>query len=106
GDLAALAGSRQLTADEAARATSLAQRILRIDPSAGALSDVAARLAEAGTAIAAGRNDEGRAALDRAATDLAAAVRAELGDAPAAPARPELRQLDGLLADALKRGKK
>jgi hypothetical protein len=66
------------------------------------LAGVAARLTEAAAAIAAGHQADTRVLLDRAATDLAAALRAELTDAPRRQPTPDAGRLDGLLADALR----
>jgi hypothetical protein len=73
----------------AARATALAEQVLRIDPSSAPLRDVA-------TAIT-------QASWDRAATGLAAIARASLPADPAHVANPELDALAGALADALRR---
>ena len=66
------------------RASALAERVLRVDPSARSLQDVAALLAAAAAAIGRADTDDAQNHLDRAATGLAAALRADLLDAPAA----------------------
>jgi hypothetical protein len=89
-DLGALSADANRGApDVAARATALAEQVLRIDPSSPPLRDVA-------TAIA-------QASWDRAATALAAIARAELPAEPARGANPRLDALAGALADALRR---
>jgi hypothetical protein len=93
--LAAIAGARRIAA--------AAQDLLRIDPASDALAQVAARLTDAATALAADRLRDARPSLDRATLDLAAVVRAELLDAPRRRATPDAAQLEGLLGDALRR---
>ncbi len=92
-----------LTAADAVRVSALAQRILRVDPSAEALQQIAALLDNSATAIADGRNSQARTQLDRAATQLAAVLRAELTDSPNVTGTPGARRLEGALVDALRR---
>jgi hypothetical protein len=102
--IAALAGAPALDAAAATRASALAESVLQVDPSAGPLQQVATHLANAAAAISARADDEARNLLDRAATALAMALRADLADAPQAPPPSlDVRRLDGALADALRR---
>ena len=98
--LAASVASGSATQDAPARASTLAQALLRVDPSSAPIQEIAERLAEAGTAIADRRTSEARDLLDKSATDLAAIIRAALVTAPADPRSLELRRLEGALGDA------
>ncbi|MDB4877894.1 MAG: putative rane protein [Gemmatimonadetes bacterium] len=86
--IATLVGSHAAGTTASAQASSLAESVLRVDPSSKALQDVAALLTSG--------------QLDRAATSLAVALRAELSDAPAVTTSPEVSRLGGALADALR----
>ncbi|MEX2283367.1 MAG: hypothetical protein WEE89_12860 [Gemmatimonadota bacterium] len=86
----------------AARISALAQEVLQIDPSAAVLQPIAAALDAAATASSDGQDARARTQLDRAATLLAEAVRAELTDAPRTRSEDASR-LDGALVDALNR---
>jgi hypothetical protein len=89
-DMAALAADANRGATGvAARATALAEQVLRIDPSSAPIRDVAAAIAQA--------------SWDQAATGLAAIARASLPADPAHTSNPELDALAGALADALRR---
>ncbi|MGH7615669.1 MAG: hypothetical protein ACREPM_00400, partial [Gemmatimonadaceae bacterium] len=100
-DVATLAGAR---ASDAARASSLAERVLRIDPSSHELQQVAARLSEASTDLARGHPLDARRALDQSATALAGALRSGMLDAPStSPTATDL--LNGALTDALRRSR-
>jgi hypothetical protein len=98
-DVAALAGAPSL---DATRASSLAERVLRIDPSSRELQQVSARLSEAAGNIQRGRTTDARRSLDQSATAIAAALKTTLLDAPAAPSS-NLDLLNGALVDALRR---
>jgi hypothetical protein len=98
-DVASLAVDLENDAKFSERAVSLAQAVLQIDPSSGPIRDAAAALTDAGASSAHARV----AALDRAATTLAAMARAALGRDSARDANPELDALAGALADALRR---
>jgi hypothetical protein len=102
-DIATLAATRPLSSSLASRASSLAANVLRIDPSSKALQAASALLARASDALAKGSVNEGRDALDRAATGVASALRSELHDAPSAKAPVDLDRLSGALNDALRR---
>jgi len=104
--IAALAGAPTLTRDDSTHATAVAQALLRIDATSDAFTKIAAALGDVASALAAGRYDEARWALDRAVTDLAVVTRAELIAAPAAAARSDVSRLEGLLNDALRRRRK
>jgi hypothetical protein len=101
--VAALAGEAELSQDASGRAAQLAQSILRVDPSAAPLQKVAAKLTEAADAIRTGRTGAARAALVDAAGGLTAETRTELLDSPSSRMSRGANQLDGLLADALRR---
>jgi len=89
-DMAALAADANRGAPGvAARAATLAEQVLRIDPSSAPIRDVAGAIA--------------LASWDQAATGLAAIARASLPADPAHASNPELDALAGALADALRR---
>ncbi len=99
--MAAIAGEPRANAETAARLTTLAETLLRVDPSSEALQELSARLADAAANVSA-RPDQTRERLDRAITDLSALLRRDL---PAASARMpsfEAGRLDGALTDALR----
>jgi hypothetical protein len=99
--IATLAGSSSFTRHDATRASELAEAVLRVDASAKQVQDAAALLTSAATAIGDGQNNEARTLLDRAATNVATAVRAELLAAPRS-VQSTLDQLSGALSDALR----
>src|SRR5262249_21152672 len=101
--VASLAGSRAFAPDAAAPATALAERVLRVDPSARALAEVARSLTEAASAIGASRATDAHRALDASATRLAAVLGAELPNAPTERRSSSAASLDGALTDALRR---
>jgi hypothetical protein len=101
--IATLASSQRIEPASAARASSLAEAVLRVDPSSKVLQDVAATLARAATAIGRSQQDDARDLFDRAATGLAATIRAELGDVPERGGGLEVDRLNGALTDALRR---
>jgi hypothetical protein len=90
-------------ADGAARATRLAESVLRTDPSARQLQSVSTYLADAATAINTGRSDQAHQDLDRAATALASVLRSGLQAAPDVAPGLDLQRLRGLLRDQLRR---
>ena len=98
-DVATLAGAPSL---DAAHASSLAERVLRVDPSSRELQQVSAALADASANIGRGRTADARRLLDQSATTLAGALKANLLDAPAAPRAPGFDLLRGALTDALR----
>jgi hypothetical protein len=100
--IAGLAGAPRLDAAASARASGLAEGVLQIDPSAKSLQDVAAQLSAAGGALSRSRADDARSGLDRAATALAAALRAALPDAPRTVPGLDANRLNGALTDALR----
>src|SRR6185436_9928243 len=77
-DIATLAATRPLDENVAARASSLAATVLRVDPSSKMLQDASALLARASDAAAKGNATETHDALDRAATAVASALRSDL----------------------------
>lgn len=101
--IAELAGTATLDATAAARAAILAESVLRVDPSAEPLQQVAARLTEAAGALQRGRNAEARGLLDRATTELTVTLRADLLSAPRRAPPLEVGRLEGALTDALRR---
>ena len=103
--VATLGAAAHFGADAEALASSLAQGLLKIDPSSEPLRQVAAALIDAGAAMRGGasRTDDVHNMLDRAATGLSAVVRADLPGAPAAAPTLDADRLAGALADALRR---
>jgi hypothetical protein len=99
-ELSALA-STPAGASSAGRAATIAQDVLRVDPAATTLRDVATLLTQASAELTAGR--PAGDTLDRAAIGLAAAIRAGMAAAPPPPPTEDLRRLNGALADALRR---
>jgi hypothetical protein len=102
-DVAALGAPMEFTAEAPAVAARLAERVLRIDASDTALARVATRLSDAASTISRSRTQEAREHLQRAASELAAAIRAQLGAAPIGARALEAAQLDGALVDELRR---
>jgi len=102
-DIATLAATRPSNSGAAPRASVLAANVLRIDPSSKTLQDASALLARAGDALLKGNATEASDALDRAATSVATALRAELIDSPVAKSTLDLDRLSGALNDALRR---
>lgn len=100
--IAELAGTQRFGADASARASILAESVLRVDPSAKPLQEVAAQLNAAAAALGHSRIDDARAQLDRAATGIAAALRTDLPPAPQRAPSLGLDRLDGALIDALR----
>ncbi len=100
--IASLAGTARLDGSASAGASSLAERVLQVDPSDRALQAVAMVLDTAAAALTRGTASDARARLDRAATDLAAALRRDLLNAPAQPANITTNRLNGALTDALR----
>jgi hypothetical protein len=101
-DVAALAGAATL---DAAGASALAERVLRIDPSSREVQQVATKLSAAATDMERGRSSDARRALDESATTIAAALKAALLDAPATGGLrgTSTDLLTGALVDALRR---
>jgi hypothetical protein len=101
-DVATLAAGDSLNAS---RASALAERVLRIDPSSRELQQVAAKLSDAATNIDRRRVADARQSLDQSATAIAAALKASLLDAPvvAGDHSVGLDLLNGALTDALRR---
>ena len=103
--VAALAGGSMGESDAAtaaARASMLAQSVLRVDPSSDTLQAIATRIGEAGSALADRRAGDARTILGGAAVDLASVIRRRLVDAPAQPIPLDIRLLEGALGDALR----
>jgi hypothetical protein len=101
--LASIAGAGRFAPGDAQRIAAVAQELLRIDPASDALGQVASKLTEAATALAADRTRDARPLLDQATLNLAAAVRAEVLDAPRRQPAPDASRLEGLLGEALRR---
>jgi hypothetical protein len=103
-DIAALAGGDSL---DAGRASALAERVLRIDPSSRELQRVAATLSAAATDIGRGRSTDARRSLDQSATAIATSLKGSLLDVPAAGGAhsASLDVLGGALTDALRRSR-
>jgi hypothetical protein len=103
-DIAAIAGASTFGDSLASEASLVAERVLRVDATARPLQDVAKLLSDAGQAIAARHSASARDLLDRAATQLAAAVRGGALDAPSVNRSAEDARLAGALRDAARRG--
>lgn len=101
--IATLAGAPHFTDDASATASALAETVLRVDPSAKPLQDVATLLNNAGDAIGRSRTDEAHMLLDRAAAGIVAALRGDLLDAPVNAPAADVSRLNGALTDALRR---
>lgn len=101
-DIASLAGS---DSRDAQRASALAERVLRIDPSSRELQQIAGKLSDASTAMARNRSADARRLFDESATAVAAALKASLLDMPATTGANSaaLDVLSGALTDALRR---
>lgn len=104
-DVAALAGRRTLSTDDATQASMLAERVLKIDASSKSLQDVSAQLASAATAIRSDRASEARNLLDRAVAGLSGVLRGALLDAPRASPSLGADRMKGALTDALRSGR-
>src|SRR5207253_4731279 len=96
---------RALTLTDAALASALATRVLRIDPSDTLLQSVSAQLAAAATALERQRSDDARRVLESGTSAMARVLRVELPDAPQQPASIDAGRLSGSLVDALRRGR-
>jgi len=101
--IAALAGETKFAPDAASRASSLAESVLRVDASSKPLQSAAALLSSATTALSANKTNEARELLDRAATEIAGAIRGELPPAPRQPRGADMDRLNGALVDQLRR---
>ncbi len=101
-DIATLAGG---DSNDGGRASALAERVLRIDPSSRELQHVAETLSRAATDLGRGRTTEARRSLDQSATAIAATLKGSLLDAPAGVGAQSvsLDVLGGALVDALRR---
>jgi hypothetical protein len=102
-DIAEVAGGEPSDVEISARVSGIAERVLRVDPSSEALQRVSAQLTDVAGALASGRAEASRAALDSAALGLAAVVRSELIKAPRGGTRSDVGRLEGALIDALRR---
>ena len=100
--IAALAGEARFASDATSRASSLAETVLRVDASSKSLQSAAAGLSSAARAISASRASEARDLLDRAATDIAGAIRSELPPSPRRPRAADVDRLDGAFIDQLR----
>jgi hypothetical protein len=104
-DIAALAGSRERGPSAASRAATLAERVLRVDPSSRTLQDASSQLSAAATSL--GANDAARAreSLERASASVIAVLRGELPAAPHRSPSIEEARLGGAFVDALRAGR-
>ena len=100
--VAELSASNGNLADASARASELAERVLRVDPSAKALQAIAKSLNEVGLAFGNSQLDDARRSLEKAAVNLTTILRAEVITAPQRTRSFEADRLDGALADALR----
>jgi hypothetical protein len=101
--VARIAALTEFDADAAADAVTVAETLLRADPSDAALQRIADGLGEAGGAMRDGRAAPARALLDRAAVAMTDLLVAGLPDAAVTPRPLQLDRLDGARADALRR---
>ena len=101
-DASALAGKRDHGSSDAARASTLAEQALRVDPSSPALQDVSAQLSAAAAAMSAHRPDETTVALDRATNAIVRLLRRGLPDAPSVTSDLGERRMHGALVDVLR----
>ncbi len=93
------------TTGRAARITTLAERVLRIDPAAVPLQHVSQSLIDASAATSRGRVADAHALLDSAAVTLARTIRSDLLDAPHRTRSLDEARLAGALNDAVHRPK-
>jgi hypothetical protein len=100
--IATLAGEARFASDAASRASNLAEAVLRVDASSKPLQSAATHLTSAAKAISANRASEARELLDRAATEIAGAVRGELPPSPRQPRAADIERLDGAFIDQLR----
>jgi hypothetical protein len=102
--IAELAGRAAYSDDDRAKALALSEALLRLDPAATSVRQIATAMADAAAGMSSGRASTAREMLDRAALGLAAVVREEVQEAPTAPGT-DLNRLSGSLADAQRRAK-
>jgi hypothetical protein len=100
--IAELAAARTFDAGASARASAIAEAVLRVDPSSKPLQEVASVLNSAAAALGRSRADEAHTQLDRAATALAAILEGSILPAPAYAEPLETRRATGVLTDALR----
>ena len=102
-ETAALAAA-PATRENAARAATLAQTVLRADAASDSVRAAAQAIAAGANAMSQGDEETARARLDRAVTTLTTIVRAALPRAPAAARSTGASLLEGALADILRSG--
>ena len=86
----------------ASRASGLAERVLRVDPSLRTLQDASSQLSAAAAALVAGDGANARAALERVSATIIAVLRRELPDAPRRASTIDEARRDGAFVDALR----
>ena len=101
-EIAELAATSSVRQNASARASELAERVLRVDASSKSLQAISARLNEAAGMFGRGQNDEARRSLELAATSLTATVRNDVLVAPQPRQTFSNDRLNGALADALR----
>lgn len=106
--IADLLGATPVGMSATQRASELAERTLRVDPSAKPLQEIATRLNEAAAAYGKANDRGAKRALESAAVALTATLRADLVTAPTMNRTLGTERLDGALGDALRaaRGKR
>lgn len=106
--VAEILGAEKPPVDASARTSALAERVLRVDPSAKALQGIAANLNDAASAFGKSQTDAARRALESATVSLTDALRKEILTAPSDVRSFEGERLNGALMDALRaaRGKR
>ena len=100
--IAELLGVTNAEAGATQRAAELAERVLRVDPSAKPLQDIASRLNEAAAAYGMSNTRDAARFLESAAVGLTATLRADLVTAPTMTRGFGTERLDGALSDALR----
>ena len=100
--VAELLGTAKVAADAPQRASELAERVLRVDPSAKPLQEIASQLNEAAAAYGNLKASDAARALESAAVALTDVLRADLVTAPARTPAFGTQRLNGALTDALR----
>ncbi|MEP6835663.1 MAG: hypothetical protein ABJB74_19910 [Gemmatimonas sp.] len=100
--VAELLGAAKPEHNATQHASELAERVLRVDPSAKPLQEIASRLNEAAAAYGKSNTRDATRALETAAVALTEVLRADLVTAPAVSRAFGTERLDGALTDALR----
>ena len=103
-DLASIAAQPTPGDSSATQLSLIAERVLRVDAGSKPLQDVARHITDAAREMARGNTTPARAALDRAADGLVAALRGGFVDAPNDRQSLDASRLAGALRDATRQG--